>query len=110
MVVLGGTQEKNEFDLEANEQDCKDIFERCCKLIPSLKDAKILKKQAGLRPVRKDGIRLEMEILTDDDKKLSKVIHNYGHGGSGVTLCWGCANEVCEIIKCDLKLKISSNL
>ena len=37
MVVLGGTQEMNDFSLEPNENDCKEILERCCKLIPSLK-------------------------------------------------------------------------
>jgi glycine/D-amino acid oxidase-like deaminating enzyme len=110
MVVLGGTQERDQFSLEPNEDDCKGILERCCKLVPSLKNAKILKKQAGLRPLRKGGIRLEMEVVVVGEKKVCKVIHNYGHGGSGVTLCWGCANEVCDIIKRDINLRASSNL
>jgi D-amino-acid oxidase len=43
----------------------------------------------GLRPMRVDGFRL-------DAKRKSKgvVVHNYGHGGAGVTLAWGCAAEV----------------
>lgn len=28
-----------------------------------------------------------------------QVIHNYGHGGSGVTLSWGCAHDVVNILK-----------
>jgi D-amino-acid oxidase len=47
----------------------------------------------GLRPVR-DEIRLEPENLSG---KL--VIHNYGHGGAGFTLSWGCAQNVVEIIE-----------
>lgn len=33
------------------------------------------------------------------DGKLLPIIHNYGHGGSGVTLSYGCAVDVCEIIR-----------
>jgi D-amino-acid oxidase len=38
---------------------------------------------------------LEQEPGTD-------IIHNYGHGGSGVTLSWGCAKEVVQIAKSGL--------
>ena len=26
------------------------------------------------------------------------VVHCYGHGGAGVTLSWGCADEVVELL------------
>lgn len=58
------------------------------------KDAEIVSKHAGLRPSRKGGIRIESELV-----KRTKVVHNYGHGGSGVTLCWGCASDVVALIK-----------
>lgn len=43
----------------------------------------------GLRPLR-GGVRLERVIFSP----ARMVIHNYGHGGAGVTLSWGCADEV----------------
>ena len=45
---------------------------------------RIIRSTVGLRPSRKSGFRLAAERL--DDKT---VIHNYGHGGSGMTLSWG---------------------
>ena len=92
-VVLGGTQQYDSYDLEVNENDCQNILEKCCTLLPSLKLAQIVKKSAGLRPIRTNGIRLELEYLND-----MKVIHNYGHGGSGITLCLGCSKNVVELI------------
>jgi D-amino-acid oxidase len=48
---------------------------------------------AGLRPHRAKSYRLEPEILGN---KL--VVHNYGHGGAGITMSWGCAHEIVDII------------
>lgn len=47
----------------------------------------------GIRPCRKTGVRLEVEWLQD---KL--MIHNYGYGGSGLTLSFGGSSEVLEIL------------
>jgi D-amino-acid oxidase len=41
----------------------------------------------GLRPAR-PALRLEAERIGN-----ATVIHNYGHGGAGFTLSWGCAEE-----------------
>lgn len=51
--------------------------------------------KAGLRPYRNDTYRLEKEVISGG--KL--VVHNYGHGGAGITMSWGCAQEVAEIVK-----------
>ncbi len=43
-----------------------------------------IRSVAGLRPYRPSGFRVEAENF--DDKV---VVHNYGHGGGGITLSWG---------------------
>jgi D-amino-acid oxidase len=48
-------------------------------------------QRTGLRPFRAE-VRLERD--THD----ARIIHNYGHGGAGFTLCRGCADEVAELI------------
>ncbi len=59
---------------------------------PDFSERNILRSVAGLRPLRSSGIRIELESLARQT-----LIHNYGHGGSGFTLCWGSAEEVAEI-------------
>ena len=61
-------------------------------LWPELDRSKIVGKAVGLRPSRNE-VRLEAD--TSDDRM---VIHNYGHGGAGVTLSWGCADEVVALV------------
>lgn len=49
---------------------------------------------AGVRPYRKGAYRLEAKTLSG-----KFVVHNYGHGGAGITLSWGCAARVRDIVK-----------
>lgn len=44
---------------------------------------------AGLRPFRSTGIRMALEQIGGHN-----IIHNYGHGGAGFSLSWGCAETV----------------
>lgn len=48
---------------------------------------------ACLRPYRENSFRLDFAQPRD---KL--LVHNYGHGGAGITMSWGCAAEVRDII------------
>jgi D-amino-acid oxidase len=49
--------------------------------------------KAGLRPKREGSYRLEPD---PQDGRL--IVHNYGHAGAGITMSWGCAIEVAQII------------
>lgn len=62
--------------------------------IPDLSPNKITRYSTGIRPCRTSGIRLEAE---QRNNKL--IIHDYGHGGSGISLSWGCALEAIRIMQ-----------
>lgn len=92
-LVLGGTTQDHDWNLEPSEKDTQDILRNCTNLFPQLKQADILEIKVGLRPARKN-IRLEIEKYSDNF-----VIHNYGHGGSGFNLSWGCAQDVVQLVE-----------
>jgi glycine/D-amino acid oxidase-like deaminating enzyme len=58
-----------------------------------LSPARELGQRVGLRPYRPQGFVLRADRLPGG----KPVIHNYGHGGSGYTLCWGCAEQAAEL-------------
>lgn len=93
VVVLGGTAEEGDADLRPREATTRDILARTRRLQPELRDASLVGAAVGLRPGR-PAVRLE-RVATDDGRPL---VHDYGHGGSGFTLSWGCADEVAGLL------------
>jgi D-amino-acid oxidase len=97
-LVLGGFAELDQWDLDIgldNYEPIRAMHRRCVEFLPALRGAAIdaaVPVRVGLRPFRERGVRLEPEPGT-------RIIHNYGHGGSGVTLSWGCALEVVERVE-----------
>jgi len=91
-VVLGGVATEDDWRLEPDPDMAAGIVERCAAIDPRLRDAPVIEHQVGLRPAR-PAVRLEEERLAG-----GRCIHNYGHGGSGVSLSWGCARAVERII------------
>ena len=51
----------------------------------------MIRDVAGLRPFRPSGFRLETQHIAG-----KTIVHNYGHGGGGVTLSWGTAELAVE--------------
>ncbi len=86
-IVVGGTDEEGDWSRTPSPESASAILQRACALVPELRDARVLRHKVGLRPVR-PAVRLKRE---------GDVIHCYGHGGSGVTLSWGVAEEVASL-------------
>jgi D-amino-acid oxidase len=89
--VFGGTNEVSD-SLAADPEMTSRIVAECSRVL-NIKKSQVLAERVGLRPFRKSGVRLERDQLSDG----RIVIHNYGHGGAGFTLSWGCAREVLEL-------------
>ncbi|RXG58574.1 D-amino-acid oxidase [Armadillidium vulgare] len=83
-VTLGGTRQFESTREEIDKHDSAGIWERCTQVENSLKDAKILREWVGFRPYR-PYVRMEKEIMKFPNGKSIKIVHNYGHGGYGVT-------------------------
>jgi len=88
--VFGGTNELSE-NLAADHATTSRIIAECSRVL-SIDKPRVLAERVGLRPFRRSGMRLERDRLRDS----RTIIHNYGHGGAGFTLSWGCAREVLE--------------
>jgi D-amino-acid oxidase len=93
LVVLGGTAYEGATDMAPRPEVAARIMRDCAAAFPSLRDARVIAERVGLRPVR-PSVRLEAEARPG-----GRVLwHNYGHGGAGVTLSWGCATELTSAV------------
>ncbi len=93
VVVLGGTEEAGRDSRAPDLATAARIIEACAAIRPELRDAAVLGHRVGLRPFR-PSVRLEAEQAAGG----VTVVHSYGHGGAGVTLSWGCAEDAAGLV------------
>ena len=91
--IIGGTAQTGDWSLEPDMATATDILARGSDLEPAVGQSQVLEHLVGLRPGRKE---VRLEIVTGPNGK--SIVHNYGHGGAGVTLSWGCAAQVCDLV------------
>ncbi|MFB7108366.1 FAD-dependent oxidoreductase [Streptomyces sp. NPDC056291] len=91
-LLLGGTAEEDDWSLTPDPAVAERIVERCAALRPEIAGARVLEHRVGLRPSR-HAVRLEREELPGG----RVLVHNYGHGGAGVTVAWGCARRAAAL-------------
>ncbi len=91
-IVVGGTEDEGSWDRAFDPAAGKEMLARARELVPAIRRAQVLGTRVGLRPARPQ-VRLEVE-----ERGAQRVVHCYGHGGAGVTLSWGCADEVADLV------------
>lgn len=105
-TILGGCLQKGDWESQPDPNLALRIMKRCVDLCPQLTKGKgiealsVIRHGVGLRPMRKDGPRVEKEKIAN-----VWVVHNYGHGGYGYQSSYGCATEVEMLIESILKEK-----
>lgn len=90
--IAGVTYGDGDWNLDVYPGETVDILARATRLVPELQGARVAEQRVGLRPAR-SAVRLETEATAD-----GLVVHDYGHGGGGVTLSFGCAEDVADLV------------
>jgi D-amino-acid oxidase len=92
-VILGGTAQDNDWRTEIDQSDNERMIRDSGLIGARVSPESVIETKVGFRPCR-DAIRLEVESING-----SHVVHNYGHGGGGYTLSWGCAMDVVNLVE-----------
>ncbi|GAB3284458.1 FAD-dependent oxidoreductase [Parasphingorhabdus pacifica] len=91
-LVLGGIAVDQDWNPNPSERVTEGIIRRCAAIDPRVSEVEVLEVRVGLRPGR-DAVRLDVEEFRG-----ARIVHNYGHGSSGVALSWGCAFEAADLV------------
>jgi len=114
-VILGGTKEDNHWGPIPNPETAASIMRRTLAICPDIlppdkramgriEDLVVIEHGCGLRPSRKGGIRIELDLrsLKDANGQALPLIHNYGHGGAGYQSSWGSARMAVDLVMSQL--------
>jgi len=103
-LVLGSTYERDVWEETIDEKEIAAIVERCRELArldhqPGWNEIGLdpVARRVGLRPVRGAGEVCEDVRVEAEPRKRGTIVHNYGHGRSGITLAWGTAAEAASL-------------
>jgi D-amino-acid oxidase len=103
-TILGGTKEEGVWGSEPDDTATEGILRRNAWQVPELLTGAdggfvVLSVQCGLRPGRKGGPRVEVEVLSEGQGgKTVRVVHSYGHAGAGYQNSVGSARKVVRLV------------
>ncbi len=92
-IILGGVREAHRDDATADAATTARILADCRVLDPRIEGQHVIGARVGMRPGRPE-VRVELERRPSG----VAVAHNYGHGGAGFILSWGCAEDVVRLL------------
>lgn len=111
-TVLGGCLQVGNWESQVDPNLSIRIMKRaialCPQLVPEGKGIEaldVVRHGVGLRPMRKDGIRIEREVVRGPDGEGVAVVHNYGHAGYGYQTAFGCSEAVVGLVDEALRAK-----
>ncbi|MCB9877885.1 MAG: FAD-dependent oxidoreductase [Planctomycetes bacterium] len=92
-LIVGGTAQHDDARLEPDGFDTAAILAGVAHRLPALGPQHVRAARVGMRPCR-PSLRLEAEDLPGG----RRLVHDYGHGGSGFTIAHGCAEVVADLV------------
>lgn len=93
-LMLGGTAGTDDWSTLPDPRTAEQIVARCARIRPEIARARVIGHRVGLRPARDSGVRIAAEPLPGG----GRLVHNYGHGGAGVTVALGCAEAAAQLV------------
>ena len=111
ILLIGGIAQPHKWDLNLtlDSPEIQRMRSRAEAFLPGLKNARVdpdYPLAQGLRPSRERNIRVERELRTrtvmlhgEQVEEPSRIIHSYGHGGSGWSLGFGCGADVAALVE-----------
>ncbi|KJH42679.1 FAD dependent oxidoreductase [Dictyocaulus viviparus] len=96
-VYVGTVKEDHKDNRNITDEEIRELFNRYVELQPSFQNVKIVDHFVGIRPGRPD-VRVEAETRITKNGTTYKVVHNYGHGGSGFSIGWGTALHASALV------------
>ncbi|MEI2579828.1 FAD-dependent oxidoreductase [Scytonema sp. PRP1] len=97
LVVLGGLAQQDQWstDLSLEVPMIRQMYDGCLQFLQELRQLPLDEKEpvrTGLRPFTEENVCVERVPNT-------RIFYNYGHGGAGVTLSWGCSQEIVQLVQ-----------
>ncbi|MEK8145776.1 FAD-dependent oxidoreductase [Streptomyces sp. M10(2022)] len=93
-LLLGGTADADDSRTAPDPRTAQEIVARCARVRPEIAGARVTGHRVGLRPARDGGVRIEAVPRPGN----GLLVHNYGHGGAGVTVALGCARAAAQLV------------